>query len=384
MKKFNGKLLRFLALLLTVSLLASPEMAVFGATGQKMLGNPTGTDAFGRLGSATGSDAGKDKEAEPVEDKEEEKTATRADALTGAAPKAEPGKLGEMELSGAKLEEEAAMTLLPIEEVNAYISLSDLSDRELRTVSVETILERLKDSNGETIQIADDAEVAVLGYYDHPDEYQIVNREKTLNLSPYIDSSEPEKGLNRRRIESIELIIGSGKQLDVNNVRYNVSIYFSDIIDESIAYYFHTNVIQEDGSYRKRFFWGHDDDETFNQEFVLEGVDIPVTSVQIPTEYYEDGREYYFRMRSEIASGHIGIQVDIYPMKKFIDYYQNGAILDGAITDQVLEKSAAGNKYGYAGTYGEPENPNELLNADNLFCIVYKDANTGRLIGYND
>ena len=379
MRKFKGKLSRFLALALTVSLLTSPGLAVFGAAGHRGFGSPKGMAAFERLSRATGSDAGKDDGGEPEREKGEEKTATRADALTGAVPKAELGGLGEIELSGAKIEEEAAMTLLPIEEVDAYVSLNDLSDRELRKVSVETILGRLKDNNGETIQIADDAEVALLGYYDYYDGYRRVNREETLNLSPYIDSSKPERGLNRGRIESIELIVGSGKQLDVANVRYNVSIYFSDLIEESLAYYFYTNEKQEDGSYRKRYFTGRDSN-IYNRKIMLDGIDIPVTLAQVNTKFCEDGKEYYLRISSDIALEHIGVHVDIYPIKKFVNYYQNGVALEGAITNQILKDKT---RDGYGGNYVKPNDSEELLDAENLFCIVYTDANTGRVIGYH-
>ena len=40
MRKFKGKLSRFLALALTVSLLTLPEMAVFASANQGVLGSP--------------------------------------------------------------------------------------------------------------------------------------------------------------------------------------------------------------------------------------------------------------------------------------------------------------------------------------------------------
>lgn len=388
MRKFKGKLFKFLALTLTVSLLTLPEMAVFASANQGVLGSPGKIMSAERFSHATGSDAGMDEgtledskdDVENGED-EEKKVATWANALTGAVSKAKSGER-EIKLDGAKVEEEAAMTLLPIEEVDAYLSLSDLSDEELKAVPIETILERLKDSNGKSIQFPDDVNVVLIEGYS---KYHAINPGETLDLSPYY-TSDSGNGLNREEIANIELMIGSGKQLDANNIRYHVSIYFSDIINEYIEYWFCPYEKQENGRDKDKWFLGSDAPyHASNQEFFLDGIDVPTTLVQVYTENYELGKEYYFWIESDIASGNIGVQVDVYPMKNFVDYYQNGKTLEGKITSQVLslpDNEVEINK-GIIGTFEEHNDYSDLSNIDNLFCIVYTDANTGRMIGFH-
>ncbi len=373
MRKFKGKLSRFLALALTVSLLTLPEMAVFASANQGVLGSPGKIMSAERFSHATGSDAGMDEgtledSKDDVEngEGEEKKVATWANALTGAVSKAKSGER-EIKLDGAKVEEEAVNTLLPIEEVDAYLVLRGYSNEELKVMPVETVLGMLKDNNRNPIQIPEDARVLLV---DSGEEYREIDRNGTIDLSPQ----------GKITAFKITLLIGSGKQLDRENIRYNIMVYVSDVISEKISLSFYTDGKRADGSYGKTYQGG---DGVYRKSHVLDEVDIPVYAVFCETDLYGEGKTYNISIGSQIAAHHKDIHVDVYPMKKFMDYYQNGSKLDGAITDQILnqDKNILKHIGGYEGHYAESGSEN-FLDADNFFCITYTDVDTGKLIGY--
>lgn len=373
MRKFKGKLSRFLALALTVSLLTLPEMAVFASANQGVLGSPGKIMSAERFSHATGSDAGMDEgtledSKDDVEngEGEEKKVATWANALTGAVSKAKSGER-EIKLDGAKVEEEAVNTLLPIEEVDAYLVLNNYSEEHIKAMPVDTMISLLKDHYGDPIEISTDAEGLWAFFKDEDgnvlkDEYHKIGNEETIDLSR-----------DKETRYEMELIVGSGKQLDLNNIRYLITVYISDIIEDFVNYR-----VGIENSWGSRYFLPG----IVKESNILSNIGIPVTEASFYYSSDRDDYNCYLVMDSDIDEERKDIRMDIYPMINFLRYYQDGEPLDGAITDSVLHSAAPAWYGGYCGEFNTYDSLEGYLNADNMFCVVYTDANTGAIIAY--
>lgn len=113
-------------------------------------------------------------------------------------------------------------SLLPLEEVRAYLVLSEYTEQELANMSVDTMIGLLKDSEGKTISI--DSNATTIWRYvlddsgiEKYEEYSIGNDEK-INLYP------------GEGVESfqMELVIGRNGQLNPENKRY---LIYAEVVD---------------------------------------------------------------------------------------------------------------------------------------------------------
>lgn len=123
----------------------------------------------------------------------------------------------------------AQATILPIDEVEAYLVLKNYTDDQIKSMPLSTILELLKDKDGNSIEIASSAKVVWAYFKDDTgnlihDEYHIVENNETVDLSYFKETTG----------YTMEMIIGSGKQLDSANKRYIVRVYFQGY-DETIS-----------------------------------------------------------------------------------------------------------------------------------------------------
>ena len=263
-------------------------------------------------------------------------------------------------------------SLRPLEEQDVYLVLNGYTEEELKAMPLETVLGKLVDYDGNPVEISEEANVVWSYYKDEDgevirDEYHVIGRGETVDLSPEYEWETEFR---------MELIVGSGKQLDPGNIRYNVTVSVSDVVEEYISY-----KLYKENSYgsRRRIDY---DGIIKTESFILKDIGIPVTSVTYFTDEHVDDSTYYLSMDSEIAerTGRTGIQVDVYPMKKFVEKFTAGEELDGAITSQILNLYEYGE--GYEGTYQNIADIQHPLEADNLFCIVYLDSITGEILGY--
>ena len=116
-------------------------------------------------------------------------------------------------------------TMQPIEEKQAYLIMKDKTDEQLKAVPITEVLDNLTYENGNRVDdIPDDAKIVWTYYKDNEgkvirDEYHEINREETVDLT-YFDGQLDY---------TLELIVGSGKQLDTDSVRYIVKV----IIDKN-------------------------------------------------------------------------------------------------------------------------------------------------------
>ncbi len=369
MKKIKRKLSKFLSIVLVATLMMNSEVKTLATISQE------------ELTIETPEEESTEEELESTEPSteipEEESTEKELESTEPSTeiPEEESTK-EELESTepSTDLEEEeiTPFSLLPLEEVYAYLILNEYSEEEIKEMPLETVLSLLTDSEGESIEIPKDAEVVWSYFKDENgkilnDEYHVIGHGDKVDLSQYTTTTN----------YTMELIIGSGKQLDANNIRYIVKVYISDMLPEDIDYYLY----KDNKSYRQQV-WSSN--IITRGSYILDDINIPVISVSYITSSYKEGNSYYLGIKSDIASDPLrkDIQVDVYPMKEFLKYYQNGEPLSGAITDQILNQEDLYHEGGYLGTYTALDSSEDFLDADNIFCIVYTDAESGRLIAY--
>lgn len=261
----------------------------------------------------------------------------------------------------------SVMSLLPLEEKRAYLYMNDYTDEELESVPLETVLERLVDSRGQHIEIDESATIVWTTFPDEEgniiyDNHTFLDRDETVNLN-----------FSRYSSVDIEMIVGSGKQLDSTNVRYEIDVRFGELYEDFDFEFYE----KETETYM--------DQEMIQCEtsYILDELEIPVTQVHFVTSAHQAGNEYYMNIYPYASErdGFPNIQLDIYPMKEFVEYQQDGAELDGAVTGSVI--SDQGIENWYTGTFATVNTAESYLESDNLFCLVYSDTETGEMLGYH-
>lgn len=260
----------------------------------------------------------------------------------------------------------ATRSLLPLTKKTAYLYLNDYTEEELESVSLSTILDRLVDGSGNPIEIDENATIvwATLPDTERNIDYEahtFVDRDDTLNL-------------NFKRYSSVtaEMLVGNGKQLDSSNIRYRVYIRYGEIY-ENFGFEF---VEKESMNYMS------EDMTQCEDIYILDELNIPVTQVRFVTPEHEADNEYYMNISpySDEREAFDNIQLDVYPMKEFVEYHQDGKALDGAITNQVI--SEQGIEDWYSGKFTSVSTEENYAENDNLFCLVYSDTETDEIIGY--
>ncbi len=379
MKKVRKKLSIFLALTLMILSCGSPAVTIWaaqdnGAPWKEQTTEPpeiengkTGDEPEKKDGpkesgipSASPAEAGK-------EDKPEKKGSPK-ESGTSTASSADAGKE----------EIPAPISLLPLQEKEAYAILNGYTEDQLYSITVEEILQSLRDERGEKIQIAEDAKVVWSYYYNEEtgeleqDVYHVIDRSETVDLTDFW------YGINEGY--KLDLIIGKGVQLDAAGTLYHITVY-TDNIEEKIGY----RVYTESG-------------ELLSGKMMTTGstlqdvLDVPVIYTSfVPSTHGEDGT-YRIAMDSYIASdyaserkdGYPEIDVNVYTMKEFKEHYREGQSdsLTGAspITEQILNVENGANAY--SGTFHAPNLNGNPQEAENIFCIVYSESSTGKILGY--
>lgn len=116
----------------------------------------------------------------------------------------------------------SVMSLLPLEEIDAEIDLTNMLPVELQNITVAELLSKMTNINtGEPIVI-DDSVTTVWSKYINEygniddDAWEKADFNDTFDLTNYSDNV------------SVEIIAGSGNQLDPGNIRYNTEILLPD------------------------------------------------------------------------------------------------------------------------------------------------------------
>lgn len=246
----------------------------------------------------------------------------------------------------------AHASMLPLEEIKAYLILNEKTDEELASLKLDQVLGMLIDSNGNPITIPSDATTVwryVKSNEDGLEEYQQYNigKNETIDLSV-------ESGI---KTYTIELIIGSSYQLDYDNIRYIIKVYVTNTIQEEIGYELY---LQDTNGIRSKVTPERVTSAVNNQLF-----EITANEWSVPEP--ENGSQYYLNL-SSVANEHPNIRTEVYD---FWDYTLNGT---GAnpITSKVLDQNMMQSGNGLPIVYGS-ENATML-------ALVYFDKDN-QIIG---
>jgi uncharacterized repeat protein (TIGR02543 family) len=123
------------------------------------------------------------------------------------------------------------MSLLPLDEVEAALVLSDYTSDELKNMPVQKMLDSIEDSDGNKISIPSDAEIVMREIQNDTgktivDEYKVLYREGTIDLSVFENTTG----------YTMDLVVGDSKQLNGDNIRYIVKIYAQKDFDEVLDF----------------------------------------------------------------------------------------------------------------------------------------------------
>ena len=126
----------------------------------------------------------------------------------------------------------AHASMLPLEEVKAYLVLNGYSKEDLSAMSVDKMIDMLEDSDGNKIEIASDA-TTVWKYLKEGDNGVEVYETHTIGADSEDNKINlyPGDGVDTFQFE---FIIGKDGQLSSGNKRYIVIAYFLDDFDNDI------------------------------------------------------------------------------------------------------------------------------------------------------
>ena len=254
----------------------------------------------------------------------------------------------------------AVMSLLPLEEVTAYLVLGNKTEDEIKNMSIDEVLNSLQDSDGNKISISEEATTAWRYVKDETDGVEKYE-EYPLGQGVTIDMSSSDKDITKY---NMELIVGSGNQLDQNNKRYLITIYSSSKITEET--YFEVYRQDETGARTKV------EPKRIEEKFSnILGMSVKTTIYIVPN--HVAGTEYYVGIHSEAAK-HPEIQLEV-------STYQVGeaGLMLSPCTESALNQDMTRKDSGRKGIYDAPKSIFEdILDAlKNEFVLTYMDRKTG-------
>lgn len=253
-------------------------------------------------------------------------------------------------LATSRQDEISTTSLLPLEEVKAYLILSGKTNEELKFFSVDEMLNSLVDIEGKPVDIFPSNATTVWRYIKDQDSNVENYEEYSIGTGETIDLSTEQNIYNYH----LELIIGSGSQLNSDNVRYIVKVYVTNTVREELDY---TLYLEESNGSRNKVT----PERTFSA--------INNQIAQLTTNAYavpecQDGSQYYLGITSA-ADEHPDIHAEVYD---FWDYlFSTNA---QPITSKVLNRNMGKTGEGLPIEYG----------VTNYFAIAYFDK-ANQLIG---
>ncbi len=280
--------------------------------------------------------------------------------------------------ANADEDEPMPMSLLPPKHsYTGYLMLRDLTDEELTKVPIRTILENLYDTTWKPMEAPDVTGKKILinmysnaspegdrDYYYHlSDDYVEYGLDDTIDLSvAYRDS-----------YYTLEILIGTGEQLDYEAVRYTVDVYLGNDFYAALDYHLYGEN-------------GRSIDYTSVTEkasTVTVGANVPVTEVSyyISSDDYSVEKQYRLYVRHYMSTSN-RIIAEAYHMSDFVDYLndpQQG--LDITKKIDMLGTYSSSSTAGLTDQFA-PVDEKDALAANNFFCIVYRDMNSDAVIGY--
>ena len=247
----------------------------------------------------------------------------------------------------------STMSLLPLEEVEAYLILNGKTDEELKTFSVDEMLNSMVDKEGNPISIFPSDATTVWRYVKDQDANVENYEEYSIGTEETIDLTTGENIYNYH----LELIVGSGSQLNSNNVRYIVKVYVTNTVREELDY----TLYLEDSNGSRNEVIPERTSSAINTQLVEIG-DITANEYAVPE--CPEGSQYYLGISSE-ADEHPDMRVEVYDFWEYL-FSTNAQPLTSRILNRDMDKSGEGLpiEYGVA----------------DYFAIVYYDK-SNQLIG---
>ncbi len=242
-------------------------------------------------------------------------------------------------------------SLLPLDEINAYLDFKGKTRREAYEMTIDEVLDSLQDSDGNKISIPEDATTAwfkdyswffeVEAYFEYP-----------LRQNVEFDAYNRSK---------FELIVGSKNQLDRNNKRYLITVvnggaYIAAENDE-ISYELY---VQDESGIRTQVA-SENMVKTVGYFNVSGSSWGPLEKVSVLDPDYWSGKEYYLGLCSATASN---CDIEVYTYEEFLKRKLGEDAK--TCTDQIFNQNMIQKDSGMKGTY-------EYSDTSRLFCIVYDD-----------
>ena len=264
------------------------------------------------------------------------------------------GALAELQQGGTE-----TMSLLPLEEVKVYLALNGYTKETLSAIPVDVLLDKLEDSDGNKIEIANDA-TTIWKYskneVDGIEEYE----EYSIGANETMDIY-PGDGINTFQFE---IIVGDKGQLNSTNKRYIVVAYLTDDFEEDLDLEIY---IQSDDNTRtqavpsdcKKWIWKYDEE---TDEIVFD-----LSFDGSLGESLADNGTVWLNFKSELAENP-RVKIEIYPVLVYeIEDKTYYVTIKTPITSQILNQNMEGVGSGYQ-IAGE-------RNTDNTFqMITYVDG----------
>lgn len=256
-------------------------------------------------------------------------------------------------------------TMQPIEEIRAFLVLSDFSEDEIKNFSVDRMISMLRDKDGNSIPIPDDAKVIWTYYKDSQnniirDEYHEINRNDIVDLS--IFSKVPSYRL--------ELIIGESKQLNMANLRFLVKVFIAKELDERIDFELYKQ--DEAGN---RFKTEPSTDRVQNNQ--LADIFGAMTVFIMHVDGHKDGDNYYLGIHSD-KDDHPDLELHIYNIYQYIAHLTGKVIEEPTeMTQYLLNQDMKQTDAGYQDTFLLVDNVNDVAMPTNRNYLVFEYVYTG-------
>lgn len=211
-------------------------------------------------------------------------------------------------------------SMLPLEEKDLTLDLTDYNRLQLTQVQLQTIL-----SSDEQASTAEKVAWVKTSYsYDDDDDYKIASLSDTINLLPQYawDDGNQHVYLN--------LIAGSAAQLDSSNIKYHVAV----------------SVAASAGVFS--------DMQVYTQSEENERQPVPVTSDGLELRLHDTYEEYSLRIKKEVSDFYIGLTTNEaykdYDIKLYAGEYDTAEAAQQSgkdITDQILNQDMQQTNAGY-------------------------------------
>lgn len=260
-------------------------------------------------------------------------------------------------------------SLLPLTEVKAYLVVGDHDDVDISAVPIELILNSLRDSNGNLLEINKNAQIVWCYCKDRDgssitDDYYILKDGGTIDLSIY--EGYPQY--------TLEMIVGDGHQLNPDNVRYSVTVYLSDEVMGLRTYELYKQ--DADGTRHKIV-----PDDQYVTSSTLSGMRSSGRVFVVPD--HVDGTEYYIGINDPIDE-HPFIQCDV---MNYADYlgFMMGQTLGFEykytnLADKFINVDMTKTDAGYKNNWDVPKVTEDSYDITKTFALLYKDAASGTVL----